>query len=94
MEAVLAHTTLQHTEDPTTMRERERAREREREREREKEGGREGGREDEPLNNASASGTHDHSCRLQSFSFLAYCLTSIPFHDPSLSPYLFHQNHL
>ena len=31
MEAVLAHTTLQHTEDPTTMRERERARERERE---------------------------------------------------------------
>ena len=43
MEAVLAHTTLQHTEDPTTMREREQ--EREREKEGRREGGWEGGRE-------------------------------------------------
>jgi hypothetical protein len=48
----------------------------------------------EPLNNASASGTHDHRCRLQLFCFLANYLTSIPFHDPSHSPHLFHRDHL
>jgi hypothetical protein len=53
-----------------------------------------GGVRNEPLNNASASGTHDHRCRLQLFCFLANYLTRIPFHNPSHGPHLFHRDHL
>jgi hypothetical protein len=53
-----------------------------------------GGVRNEPLNNASASGTHDHRCRLQLFCFLANYLTRIPFNNPSHSPHLFHIDHL
>lgn len=43
------------------------------------------------LHQSSASGTHNHSSRLQPFCFLANNLTSITFHNPS---YSFHHQHL
>ena len=86
MEAILAHTSLQYPEVPTIMKSAKK--------ETERNGVGWDGVRNEPLNNASASGTHDHRCRLQLFCFLANYLTSIPFHDPSHSPHLFHRDHL
>lgn len=44
---------------------------------------------DKPLNQASASGPHNYSSRLQPLCFLAYYFPCISFHYPSLCLYLF-----